>query len=49
MIVAIQRIIVAEIEKEWGGGMDTKLATTLTSVKVDKSIRHLVYDSLLVL
>ena len=31
------------------GGLDTKPATILTCVKVDKSIRHLVYDSLLVL
>lgn len=31
------------------GGMDTKQATTLMCIKVDKSIRHLVYDSLLVL
>lgn len=29
--------------------MDTKQATFLMCIKVDKSIRHLVYDSLLVL
>lgn len=42
-----QRITVAPTEMVWG--MDTKQATALTCIKVDKSIRHLVYDSLLVL
>lgn len=54
MRVAIQRIIVAQIEMAWGWGDGGWVgaryqAAALTRVKVDKSMRHLVYDSLLAL
>lgn len=49
MRVAIQRIIVAQIEMAWGWVGARNQAAALTRVKVDKSMRHLVYDSLLAL